>query len=458
MVPRVQNVTFALSLGLLAFAALSPVAWAQSPSPGRGTASKVAVDPLSQRLQVLLTTPGALLPTAVELTVLLLEAGPERTATFLRQLEARAVQAHQTSDDTNDLAALGGRLRTVPALIDRTLRGAEVPGPMKNVGISVALEILRRDPQPAALSLTSRLVPMADATDAAGLTSIAGRLRECARAFASARVGTASATADFMRSVAPPLALSFVDGIAGAESAPYAALHLIRLLDKVEGFEGSLLNRIEGLARRRAVRLTADQCGAVRDRLRSGNAFVRREAAFAAGSLGDHRAINTLISLLNDPVKNVRNAAHDSLCRLTSMTISADPFRWRLWYERQEQWWQERGHEALASIPGAQLGELVDLISEASTKRLYRDEVATALMTLLDHQDDRYVELGLSGLGTIRAPMSVNLIRTFTASTNPRLAARASDALRALKGAGIDTAAGRSAPLVAHSDQETIDR
>lgn len=452
MARHLQNLTRcigrgALGFGLLASAALEPAVSAQSPPAPSGATTRPLVDPVFQRLQALLSAPGASLPTAEELAVLLLDAGPGRVETFLRLLEQRAAEPRRTTAETNNLAALGVRLQRVPSLIEKTLRSAEVPGPMKNVAISVALEILRRDPGNGAMGLTSRLVPMADLTDDAGLKDVAGRLRECARSLASARVGTADGTADFMRSVAPSLALSFVDGIAGSESAPYAAIHLIKLLDKVEGFEGALLNRIEGIARRRAVQLTAAQCRAVRQRLGSGSSFARREAAFAAGSLGDHKAINVLISLLDDPVQNVRSAAHDSLCRLTSMTISADPFRWRLWYDRQEKWWHERGQHALASIQGAQLGELVDLISETSTKRLYRDEVASALMELLDHRDDRYVELGLSGLGTIRAPMSVDLIRSFTASTNPRLAARASDALRSLKGAGIDTTTGLHAPL-----------
>ena len=407
---------------------------------------RTQVDAPSQELQALLTTPRGSLPSPEALTVQLLEAGPARVAAFLRQLESEALRVGQSGDDTSDLAAIGSRLRKVPGLISRTLQGTDVPGPMRNVGISVALEILGRDPRAESMKLVAMLVPMADPEDGAGMNDVAARLKLCARALASARVGTVAETADFIRGVKPSLALSFIDGIAGAKSAPYAALRLIALLDRIEGFEGALLNRIEGVARRRAVSLTVDQCSAVRRRLRSGNAFVRREAAFATGSLGDHGAITDLIELLEDPTNNVRNAAHDSLCRLTSMTISADPFRWRLWFDRQEKWWRERGQNTVASIPGAQLGDLIDLISEASTKRLYRDEVAAALMELLDHRDDRYIELGLSGLGTIRAPMSVEAIRTFTASTNPRLAARASDALRALKGAGIDTAASLRGP------------
>ncbi len=438
-------ITLVPALAAIGLGIMAPPASAGKPVPAEASAQRPA-DALALNLQGLLDAPRGSLPSSEALTVQLLDAGPDRVATFLRLLESRANAVAKNGDDTSDLAALGSRLRKVPALIGRTLDASEIPGPMRNVAISVALEILRRDPRNESVALTTRLVPKSYPGDAAGMTGIAGRLRLCGRAYASARVGTVADTARFIESVPPSLALSFIDGITGAKSAPYSARRLVALLDKTEGYEGALLNRIEGVARRRTVRLTVDQCSPVRARLRSGNAFVRREAAFAAGSLGDHQAIHTLIELLEDPERNVRNAAHDSLCRLTSMTISADPFRWRLWFDRQEKWWQERGQNTVAAIPSAGLGDLVDLISEASTKRLYRDQVAMALLELLEHRDERYIELGLSGLGTIRAPLSVEKIRAFTASNNPRLATRASDALRALKSAGIDTAAGLRAP------------
>lgn len=390
-------------------------------------------------LESLLTLKASELPSADDLAVALLDAGPERAGAFMGAFEARAMAIGAKDPALPDLAALSRRIKAVPAVIERALGHSGIPGAMRNDGVAVALEVARRDPRPASVDLVVRVLGRADGAAASGPAVVASRLTPfVTRSMEAGSLGRVQAAA-LLRAAPGVLTPSIVDGIARGRGTARAAGLLVELMSEFDGdLDPILLNRVESIARRGTVRLDETLCAVVRRRLDSEVAFIRQEAALAAGAIGDQRAVARLIELLEDETSSVRDVSHSSLRSLTSMTISADPFRWREWHARQTHWWDERGRLLLTRLPEAPLGELIDLVAEISTKRLFRDEVAAALVPLLRHTDARYVEVVLAALVNLRAPAAIPEISRLRVGGDRRLQRLATDALRALKAAGVE--------------------
>lgn len=389
-------------------------------------------------LMRLLDSTASSLPLARPLTIEFLSSGPGKTAAFLDAFERKAIATRNEGKSTVALASISARISKVPAVIEQTLATASLPGRMRNDAVSVALLIMQRDPTLETLQRAVKLSEYIDGGDATGVTGLSKRLQVFATSIAMVNIATPRDLGALVNAVVPALRPSVFNGIAENPYSSLAALQLIGLLDHVDGFDGTILNRIERVARRQNVSLSNQHSRPVRSRLHDASPFVRREAAFASGSIDDHAAVEHLVALLEDQDGSVRDAAHDSLCRLTSMTISADPHRWKLWHDGQQKWWQTRGQTAVAAIRSAPLGDLIDLIQEVTTKRLYRSQVAEALIDLAGHNDPRYVELALSALGTLRAPSAISTIQEHVNSSNPNVAKRASAAIRSMKAAGIN--------------------
>lgn len=397
-------------------------------------APKPAVEGLSR----LLDAHPSKVPNARDLAVEFLESGPAEVGAFLVAFERTALERSDVGADLAGLALVSQRIRETPAIVDATLSRKGIPGAMRNGAVSVALEVLARDPGPESTLRAARLLARTDANEPGTIRDLALRLRRFTTATLDLRPDRPGDLTTLVRAAGPALASNVLDGIAESRHGTLAASHLVRLMESFEGLDGTALNRIERIARRSPVRLPASDCDAVRLRLEHPSPFIRREAAFASGSIGDHDAILALIGLLDDPSQSVSTAAHTSLRTLTSMTIAADPNRWRVWYEQQEAWWRARGQAAVARLAHAPPGELVDLVAEVSTKRLYRDEVASALLDVLETGEVRTIELALSALANLRSPASVPVIRGLALSSSPVVRRRAQEALRALKAGGVE--------------------
>ena len=377
------------------------------------------------------------LPTARDLGVMCLVAGADGTGSFLREFELRAIAAREGGAPLEALAALSRRVRQVPAIVRETLSRGEVPGPMRNEATGVALEILVRDVSVETLELGIEISASVDPGATESIRGLGERYENWARAIADANIATPRKLGRLVDAVATDLRVAIIDGIATSRDHRLATRQLLGLLDHTDDLDGALLNRLLRVARGKRRAIPASLAQPVRARLSAADPFIRREAAFAAGAIGDTSSIRELIALLGDDKSSVREAAHDSLCRLTSLKISGDPHRWRRWLDRQERWWEERGQAVLARIPRAGLGELVDLAAEVADKRLHRDEVARALIPLTRRDDPRYVELAISALGALRSPIAVSAIHAHTGSDHPLVAKRAAAALSSLNSAGI---------------------
>jgi len=195
---------------------------------------------------------------------------------------------------------------------------------------------------------------------------------------------------------------AFVDALRAVEAPRRLAL-LVGLLGLRPGSDGLVLNRVHGLALRLGPVLDDVEVRSVRAYLESIAPFERVGAAMAVGALQDRDSLDALVELLDDAEPSVRNAAHDSLRHLSAMTIGPSPDRWRAWLEREDEWWRERGARQLARLGEVERAEAFEILREAAQHRLYRDEIAVAVLPLLADPDTTVVRIALATLEGVRA-------------------------------------------------------
>ncbi|MEL6714176.1 MAG: hypothetical protein AAFP86_10405 [Planctomycetota bacterium] len=432
----------ACALGLASGALGLPAGAQDEEAPAARPSARATIEVRPERF---LDAPIEGLPSAEALAVELLDSGPAGTARFLRAFEGAVQDRRSAGADTAALDRLRRLVRDVPRVVRVTLEGADVPGSMRNDAVAVTLEILSRFPGPSTTRRVTDLLAHVDHDGARDLRPLAARLEIFTQVTLDICGSDAGNIVELVNSARPSLATSVLEGVAEARDAQLAAETLVRTLGRYQDFDGLVLNRLERVARRALVHLDARGYDAVRRRLRDPSPFTRREAAFACGSLADAEAVEPLIILLSDPSQSVSTAAHASLRRLTSMTIAADPHRWNLWYDRQQAWWEDGGRVLVESIEVTRRSDLVGIVSEVSTKRLYRDQIAEALEGLLERNDAPTVELAIDALANLRAPRSVPVLERMARSGDALQQSRARAALKALQFAGVDVHA-RSRP------------
>ncbi|MEM6571382.1 MAG: HEAT repeat domain-containing protein [Planctomycetota bacterium] len=421
---------------LVAAVVLGPVAAAAEPARVIVREGAAQTSPGSS-LEDLLTPSAAAKLTVDVLTARMLDAGPAESARFLRTLEAAAVRAQRDGAPVSHLARVGGTVRRVPAKIASVIGRAEVPRRARTDAIGVALEVLRRDPTERTLATLVALLERGGPVEAADAAGLEPGVVAVVRELSGARIGTKPQVARLVDAASPHLAVAVVDGLAQGGAPDHSLARLVGLLGRTPSLDGALLNRIQIVAGRHAVAADQEMLARIARYLEHDRSFVRYGAAAALGSLGDRENVPDLIALLDDPAGSVREVAHASLKELTSMTIAGDPVRWELWLERQEVWWLEEGQALVARIEAAPRAELIEILRQTCTKRLYHREIAPALLELVERGDVDSIEIALSALGTLRPPSALPAIRQLRDHRDPLVRRRANAALRAYRHAEV---------------------
>lgn len=417
-------------------AAAAPSAGATVPAL-QGLRGAVVTRPSASSLDDLLVARADQDLSVAGLTASLLEAGPAETARFLRSFEATALRAQRDGTSLDHLARLGGRIREVPAKVASVIGRPEIPNRARMDAIGVSLEILRRDPTDRTLATLVALLERGHPIDNSGAASLRSGVVAVVSGLTTAETGTDAKFERLYSAAAPWLCVSVVDGIAASDVPDVALRRLASLLGHIPSVDGAVLNRIHVVASGEPVhadRRTRERIG---DYLTDERAFARHESAAALGAIGDRDCVRSLIWLLEDPAPSVREAAHEALKSLTSMTIAGDPVRWQLWLSRQEEWWDAEGEALVARIPLTGRAELVEVLRATCTKRLYQREIAPHLIELVERREVEWIEIGLSALGTLRPPSALSTIRALASHPDPLVRRRANAALRSYRHANI---------------------
>jgi HEAT repeat protein len=124
------------------------------------------------------------------------------------------------------------------------------------------------------------------------------------------------------------------------------------------------------------------------DRLDDSDARIRESACIALGELRSEEHIGDLIALLDQSDRVLRNAAHQSLNRISGESLPPNSRVWTVWYDRE----RNAVDDMLATLTDRALRgpavPLLELLRESTRLELGRHELTEALTPALDHSND----------------------------------------------------------------------
>lgn len=410
-----------LSRGTLCVVAAMAGAHAAAATPPRATAAPARLDLLSE------LTRGATTGTfsAESAAAVILAAGPAPAATIYDQFEA-ATELTPTVRQRLQRA-----LREAPAVIVTVASHPELEPSDRLHAHRVALEVLSSFPTPDAPELfTSTLSGLRSGNSAHGLGP---RIEAVAAQLVTRRDFESHDAVVWLRAAGPSMGSSVVDGLAKAR----ALMPLVDALRRHTGAEPVILNRVAGLIQRGEPVSPERTILATAPYLLSERAFERAEASAILGFVGDRRHVKPLIDCLNDEDHLVRTSALKALKSLTGMTISGDPRRWKQWHAAQKSWWDTGGADLVASMGTVGRNQLMGVLKDVSTRRLYRREISTQLVALLDRPRSDEVRVAIAGLATLRDPSTLGALLPLRNHPDSLVRASVEDAVVAFRHAGI---------------------
>ncbi len=360
---------------------------------------------------------------------LLLAAGPAETAALFTWFQAS--KHDEAALAPVERARLEPALRGTPTVIVRIALLPQLSAADRHHALKVALEaIIGVGSAASSQDLTSLL-------QGVGKTPYAATLRAqvtdaVARLVDQPHV-TSTEVSTWLAASGPALSTAVVDGVDQAK----AVMVLVDCLSQSTGAEGALLNRTAGLIQRGvpvAPELTARVTVPF---LQSHNAFERAEASTILGLVGDRRHVGKLVAGLDDAEHMVRTNTLKALKNLTGMTISGNADRWKRWHADQEQWWDDKGGALVDSLRSAGRHEIMAILKQVSTRRLYRKEISEQLVPMLRRSDADQVQVAVASLATLRDPSTLAEILKLRNHSDPRVRSSVEDAVVAFRHSGI---------------------
>jgi len=185
----------------------------------------------------------------------------------------------------------------------------------------------------------------------------------------------------------PALAPAIIPAVAGAlsELPPAQAVeHLASCLDSVPGADPMLLSELARIGPGVPAPTPPQARRLVRERLTSEDPRVASLAARAAGALRDDEAVGPLIELLGQGASGPRDAARSALCGIAGLDHGLDTSAWKRWHLAELTFWRKEGPALLRDLPTLSAPEQVAAARALASRRLYRGEIAEALLACLE--------------------------------------------------------------------------
>lgn len=146
---------------------------------------------------------------------------------------------------------------------------------------------------------------------------------------------------------------------------------------------------------------------AVRPYLEPHDPMACQAAALALGELRDHESIPALIELLEEEGAGVRANARSALSRITGLSFPASSRIWGEWYAEETRWGRARLGSVMHMLSSESEQRVAEGIREASKHPLFRHELSTAILPVLDHRQARYRDMACRMLGQLDSPVSI---------------------------------------------------
>jgi HEAT repeat protein len=180
-----------------------------------------------------------------------------------------------------------------------------------------------------------------------------------------------------------------------------------RLLGRVPAADPLVLVEIERLARNLRAPFDRRLRRDVRDLLGHGEPRTATLAARAAAALRDEEAIPALVGQLATPHDGLRRTVRTSLVTIAGRDVGSDPAAWSSWYESELAWWRSESAHHFLLLNSGDPAKTAAAIKTISARRLRRDELATALLTVLRRGEPQLVRMAVAALGTLAVDATV---------------------------------------------------
>ena len=259
---------------------------------------------------------------------------------------------------------------------------------------------------------------------------VSNRLRETFHALLERDPDTHAAVEQALGSAEPWLERALVEalGLTGRGEA----LGLLRsLLDRDPLLDARVLKALSSWKRWDE---RYDDCVAlVRDYLRSPSADVRLSAATALGRLGAGDAIPYLIPALDDGSSAVRRTALWSLRYVTGIEFLTSSAEWLAWYEREEEWRDERAPDLMVAASEAPVAEALPAVCELGRHPWFPD-LADELVEAIHHPEPMVVEAVCGALARIGGSVSFRALLDLSEDGRPEVQRAAREGFELLAG------------------------
>ena len=150
---------------------------------------------------------------------------------------------------------------------------------------------------------------------------------------------------------------------------------------------------------------TSDEyaCGKVRSFLFDHDDFLVQAAAQTLGALRDEGAIEQLIELVRESNPQTKPVALNALIAISGHNFGADEKTWQTWYNKEKRWWRLEASRVFDDLRHSNPGHVAAAIQLVSMHSLYREELATALLTVLGRKEASLRRLACITLGNLGA-------------------------------------------------------
>lgn len=232
---------------------------------------------------------------------------------------------------------------------------------------------------------------------------------------------------------------------AGGERALGALAHLASFAPRLEG---QILREI-GLAAESALPpFPEDVLRTVRRLLLEEDPTRRRDAALALGALQDVESLPLLIEELEAEHAGLREAALWALRRITGLSFSGSPARWRSWHAQETRWWEAEQPRLVAELRAGDVPRAASAVRELALHRLYRHEIAAEVMHALEDPLPELRVLAASALGQLESRTAAPALLAALEDEDRAVRDAACAALRAILRDDLPCTGAAWAPLV----------
>lgn len=386
-------------------------------APTAATITVSSIPPDGGTAEEVLTALRSAEPPADDVVLELLATEPGSALALLNALDERTLGRGEDCDDEPCVHLSRAERGQVEQRLDRlpplaASRRASLGVAEVSAESAIALEILAGRGtanmelvlelgEPHADATAEVFAPVAAAFESATLVALA----EDTRSFSTVDKG-------FTRShpVLRPILLSAL----GRTERPESLELLPLLLGRDPELDVQVLTQLITVAREVRKPLDHGRLVRVRSYLTRHDPLLRSQAAQALGRLRDYESVRDLIELLSDEQTGVRTSAHWALRTTTAMTLDPSPLPWLSWYQSQTRWWAEAAPELLQRLDHAGPAELVSLLRELGSKRLFRHPLTERMLPLLRHANPQVILMTCSAIQNLRsANAEAELARLF---------------------------------------------